>query len=120
MKFKANQLDLDLDLETLSGEKFHIDGPKSITAEAAATALGKIAKEQVSSDLHKWSGGKIAKEDEELEGKTAEVIIGIIAKSLIGIYGKDDIFWLNNFDPATLIQIRKEFVGVLSGVKKKE
>lgn len=103
MKFQATKLDLDLDLETLSGEKVFIEGPKSINATQAADALEKISKE-----------------DEKIKKAGAKVAIDLMVKSLIGIYGKDEAFWLGNFDAGLLSEIRKWFSQTLIGVKKKD
>ncbi len=103
MKFQAKKLDLDLELTTLSGEEMTIKGPSAITAEKASVVLGKIIKE-----------------DESLKGKNAEQMLKIVVKSVVGIYGKDDVFWANNFDPSTLIEIRQWFVQTLTTVKKKD
>lgn len=104
MKFTAKGIDLDLDLDTLSGENIKIDGPKRINVEQATKILQKIEE----------ADKKIA------NAPSATLVLEESVKFLTDVYGRDKAFWAENFEPALLMEIRKWFINQLAGVKKKD
>ena len=104
MKFTAQGIDLDLELELLSKEIVKIDGPKRINTEQATKILKKIE------DVDKTIALK----------PSAISVLDEVVKFLIDVYGQDKAFWTGNFEPPLLMSIRKWFINQLAGVKKKD
>ena len=105
MKFTANSLDLDLDLTTLSKETILIEGPKSMSAETAIKVLGILAE----------TDKKIAANNGDME-----IVLKGAISDIISMYGKDEVFWRENFDAPLIFEIRKYMLTTISGIKKKE
>lgn len=104
MKFTAQAIDLDLELDLLSGETIKINGPNRINTEQATKILKKI--EEV---------------DRAIALKPSSItVLKEVVNFLIEVYGKDEAFWTGNFDPPLLMSIRKWFINQLAGVKKKD
>lgn len=104
MKFTAKGIDLDLELDTLSGENIKIDGPKKINVDQASKILIKIEE----------ADKRIASQP------SAILVLHEAVFFLIEVYGKDEAFWSGNFEPALLMEIRKWFINQLAGIKKKD
>ena len=103
MKFTAKPIDLDLELTLQSKEEVFIAGPTVVNSEQAVKLLKLISKD-----------------DELMMKEGPEKSIDITCSFLKDIYGKDKPFWVDNFPPSLLFEIRKWFVRELAGIKKKD
>lgn len=101
-EFKAEKIDLDLDLTLLSGEVLKLSPKFEVTTS------------KVIEILNVWN--RIEKENKE----NKKVAFDIIAEELSCVYDKPEQWWKDNFDPATLQQILIHVAETVGGLKKKE
>jgi len=99
MEFKAESLDLDLELTTLTGEKVELK-PKSVMNSTKAIEV-----------TNSWTE---LEKDEDLNP------LELIATELSFIYPKSKKWFMDNFDPATLNKILIHVAETIGGIKKKE
>lgn len=106
MKFIAKKIDIDLELTTLSGEvvelkpKFQISGKSCI----------KIAREF---SLLEKNNNALDKNDD-----TKKTGLEINAIELSMIYPKEKDWFVNNFDPQTIVDILVYVTDTIAGVQK--
>ena len=99
MKFKANKVDLDLELTTLVGEEINLEPKVLVTAEEAVKIIDKWTKLESNDEIGK---------------------VDLLAKELSIVYEKEPSWWLQNFDVATLSEILKFVAESMGGVRKNE
>lgn len=101
-EFKAKEVDMDLQLTTLSGESLLLTPERKMSTEEALRIMRLWTK----------------KEAEELKDSFDK--INLLAFELSTVYDKEPEWWVQNFDIVTLSQIVVFVAEAIGGIEKKE
>lgn len=99
MKFKAEKIDLTLDLITLKGEEVTLNPKVTQTAE------------EILNTLNVWKA---------VEKEHKDSNVRILAEQLTTVYPKTAIWFLQNFDVKTLNEIVIYMASAMGGIRKNE
>ncbi len=119
-KFKAEKLDLDLELTTLDGDVESMSPKTKVNTTKTLQIIeqwGIMEKEQAD---EKRKEEEAKKKNVEYEGKKRKSPFEIIAIELEMIYPKDAKWFMDNFDVPTLGKIMTHVAETMGGFKKKE
>jgi hypothetical protein len=105
MEFKAQKIDLKLELTTITGEELVLDSPNVAAGQAVVLITKFMDMDKDMVDNHK---------------KDPVFAMKNLDEQLAAIYGTEESWWPENFDYTTLLEIKGFVFNSLAAIRKKE
>ncbi len=119
-KFKAEKLDLDLELTTLDGDVESMSPKTKVNTTKTLEIIEQWRIMEIEQEEVKKEEAKAKKEKKEYKGKRLKNPFEIIAIELEMLYPKSAKWFMDNFDVPTLGKIMTHVAETMGGLKKKE
>ncbi len=119
-KFKAEKLDLDLELTTLDGDVVSMSPKTKVNTTKTLQIIEQWGAMEEEQEAERREEEKAKKEGKEYKAKKRKNPFEIIAIELEMLYSKDAKWFMDNFDVPTLGKIMTHVAETMGGLKKKE
>ena len=119
-KFKAEKLDLDLELTTLDGDVVSMSPKTKVNTTKTLQIIEQWGAMEEEQEAERREEEKAKKEGKEYKAKKRKNPFEIIAIELEMLYSKDAKWFMDNFDVPTLGKIMNHVAETMGGLKKKE
>jgi len=108
MKFTAKQLTLEVELVQLDKKEVKLTSPALNAAQSAALMDRLVEEDEAFDKKNEGKAGKFVERSKHY------------ANQLAAIYDTEPGFWEENFDSATIADVKRYVIDELLGVRKKE